>query len=164
MKINTTINTDQRLDFNMTPMIDCVFQLLIFFLLTLRYSATEGDFNIKMPLAAPEAKQVDDVQSPTIRVRLRSNPDGSLAGILMGERPLKSIAELHAEIRKIVRPGRAPGQTGGPDEVELECDYGLRYEYVIEAISAVSGYIANDGQTIVRLIDKVHFAPPKRPS
>ncbi len=34
----------------MTPMIDVVFQLLIFFMLTLKIIAPEGDFNINMPL------------------------------------------------------------------------------------------------------------------
>ena len=44
-----------KIPIDMTPMIDIVFQLLTFFCMTLRVSEAEGDFNIKMPLAAPKA-------------------------------------------------------------------------------------------------------------
>lgn len=36
---------------DMTPLIDIVFQLLTFFVMTLKVASLEGDFNIKMPLA-----------------------------------------------------------------------------------------------------------------
>ena len=45
----------QKVELQMTPMIDIVFQLLIFFIITFKIVAPEGDFNIKMPLAAPSA-------------------------------------------------------------------------------------------------------------
>ena len=41
-----------KIPLDMTPMIDVVFQLLTFFCMTLKIAAMEGDFNIKMPLAA----------------------------------------------------------------------------------------------------------------
>ena len=34
---------------DMTPMIDCVFQLMIFFMLTLKFVQAEGNFDINMP-------------------------------------------------------------------------------------------------------------------
>src|SRR6185503_11907614 len=66
---------------DMTPMIDIVFQLLSFFIFTLRISTQEGDFNIKMPLSAPRAGTPDPSQVPPIKVRIRSTTDGSCAGI-----------------------------------------------------------------------------------
>ena len=36
---------------DMTPMIDVVFQLMIFFMLTLKIVTEEGNFDINMPLA-----------------------------------------------------------------------------------------------------------------
>ena len=42
-----------KIPIDMTPMIDIVFQLLTFFVMTLKIVEAEGDFNIKMPLAAP---------------------------------------------------------------------------------------------------------------
>ena len=47
---------DQKISIDMTPMIDIVFQLLSFFIFTLKISAQEGDFMIKMPLAAPRRR------------------------------------------------------------------------------------------------------------
>ena len=47
-------NTDRRehIVLQMTPMIDIVFQLLIFFVFTFKIVLPEGDFNIRMPSAS----------------------------------------------------------------------------------------------------------------
>jgi hypothetical protein len=56
---------------------------------------------------------------------------------------------------------------GGPDEagalmeVEFDCDYGLKYNNVIEAITAVSGSKSRDSDKIERLIENIKFAPAK---
>ena len=39
----------EKLETNMSAMIDIVFQLLIFFMLTLKIVEPEGDFNVNMP-------------------------------------------------------------------------------------------------------------------
>jgi len=43
------IDIERKLAFDMTPMIDCTFQLVIFFMLTLNYSMEEQDERIKLP-------------------------------------------------------------------------------------------------------------------
>ena len=60
-----------KVDINMTPMIDVVFQLLSFFVMSFKIVAQEGDFNIKMPIGvvkwgmkmaqafSPQMKEVD---------------------------------------------------------------------------------------------------------
>ena len=52
-----------------------------------------------------------------------------------------------------------PGTGADDREIELDCDYNLRFEYVIDAITAVSGKV-QQGE-IVKLIDKIKFAPPR---
>jgi biopolymer transport protein ExbD len=42
-------NTEAKVEQNMTAMIDVVFQLLTFFVMSFKVAAMEGDFNIKMP-------------------------------------------------------------------------------------------------------------------
>jgi Biopolymer transport protein len=42
-----------KIDINMTPMIDIVFQLLAFFIMTLKIVQPEGDFDVRMPLEPP---------------------------------------------------------------------------------------------------------------
>ena len=151
----------EKVTLEMTPMIDVVFQLLVFFIMTFKIVSLEGDFNIRMPLAAPSAGPVDDILPP-IRVRLSAGPDGELTGILMGERTLSSFGELHNEIVAIVGTDSGPGSLAESAEVELDLDYNLRYEYVIEAITAVSGRV-DENNRIVRLIEKINFAPPREP-
>ncbi len=160
MKVKSSLNTEERLEFDMTPMIDCCFQLIIFFMLTLRYASPEGDFNIKMPLGTTAPARPDDTALPPIRVRLRAGGDGRLAGIQMNERPLAGFKDLRELVRSLAAGG-GPGSASQSPEVEFDCDYNLRFAYTIQAITAVSGYLADDGQTVVKLCDKIKFATPR---
>ncbi len=145
----------QRIELNMMPMIDVCFQLLIFFMLTLKIFASEGDFDIRMPIAAPSEGKPEEQENPPIVVRLKADDRGRMTSILLTERPLKNFQELREEIKSICA-GRDPKTL----EVELDCDYVLRYEYVMEAITHISGYVAPDG-TIVKLIEKIKFKPAR---
>ena len=75
MKFRHPIGRD-RIQLQMTPMIDIVFLLLIFFVMTFKIVAQEGDFNIKMPLAAPNASTIDDSLLPPLKLRLVADQDG----------------------------------------------------------------------------------------
>jgi len=160
MKVRNAGRED-KVELMMTPMIDIVFQLLIFFIMTFKIVAPEGDFNIKMPLNAPSEGLPDDNQLPPMKVRLRATASGRLAGIQLGQRTLPDFKALQMQVRDIVGDDRGPGSVAASTEIELDCDYGLRFESVIDAITAVSGYVASDGQNIVKLIEKIKFAPPR---
>jgi biopolymer transport protein ExbD len=161
MKIRHTTSSGQaKVEMQMTPMIDIVFQLLTFFMFSFKIASVEGDFNIRMPLAAPSAGLPADVPLPPIRVRLSAGPDGKISGIRMGENDLKSFAELHTQIIGIIGKDTGPGSQAEGAEVELDCDYDLRYEHVVAAITAIAGYVDADGN-VVKLIDKIKFAPPR---
>jgi len=151
---------DDKVELQMTPMIDIVFNLLIFFIMTFKVIALEGDFNIKMPLAAPSAGAPDDLQLPPMKVRLRAGADGMLAGISLNDRAIGTMEALRLEIIGFVGDNRGPGGIQETAEVELDCDYGLRYEHVIQAITSVSGYIDQTGN-VVKLVEKIKFAPPR---
>lgn len=164
MKIRkSAASGSDKVEMQMTSMIDVVFQLLTFFVMTFKIASVEGDFNIKMPLAAASSSASVEPMPP-IKVRLLADAQGVLAGIQMGERGLKTFSDLNTEIKKLVGPGGAgPSEEESPYEVEIEADYNLRYENVIAAITAVSGYVDQHGH-IVKLIEKLKFAPPKKPS
>lgn len=147
-----------KIELQMTPMIDVVFQLLIFFMFTFKIASQEGDFNVKMPVAGGAAMNTDVL--PPFKVRLVAGADGKLAGIQMDGNPIDSFPALHEAI--IDRIGvDATDAIKESAEVELDCDYGLHYRHVIDAITACSGYVSPDGN-IVKLIEKIRFAPPKR--
>src|SRR3954469_9849048 len=148
-----------KIPIDMTPMIDIVSQLLTFFCMTLRVSAAEGDFSIKMPLAAPRAGLPDPNQLPPIKVRLRADAAGNLVELSMNDRAFAGadrFKQLHNFIAGVV----GEGSLAASAEVELDCDFNLKYEYVIEAITAVSGTATPDGQ-VVKLVEKIKFAPPR---
>jgi len=186
-----------KIDINMTPMIDVVFQLLTFFMLTLKTVIVEGDFNIKMPLGA-SAGAAEDIPLPPLTVRMEATPEGGLAGVRLGERGmvgpelLGELAASEAAIESALAAARtdpaglararqarqtaidtlvATIQAGildtfGDDpakaedaELELDCDPGLEYDYVVSAITAASGIVRGDD--VIPLIQKIKFAPPR---
>lgn len=170
MKVrNTQRHADEKVEIQMTPMIDIVFQLLVFFIMTFKIVSPEGNFNIKMPIMAPSEGQPDPTQMPPIEVRLKAGPDGRLIGAAMNNRPLAPVTsddrrapfrDLQQQIREIVGDDRGPGSIAAETEVALDCDYQLRFEHVIEAITAVSGYVDNKGN-IIKVIEKIRFDPAR---
>jgi biopolymer transport protein ExbD len=149
----------ERINPDMTPMIDVVFQLLTFFMLTLKSVIPEGDFDIRMPLGAAAAAAPDDQLVPPIRVKMTAAADGRLAGMTMNGSPVRDFADLRTKVVSIVGTDTGPNSLAENTEVELDCDYGLSYENVVQAITAVSGMV-RDGQ-VVELIKKIKFTPVK---
>lgn len=144
-----------RVDLQMTPLIDVVFQLLTFFLMSFRIAAAEGDINLLLPRSIVEpgpANRAADV----IRVRLTARDDGNLASLeIMGRPPLagpRAFAELRASAVHIA--GAARHANRDDPIVELAVDDHLRYEYVVAAVAAVSGQVDDRG-TIAPLLRKV---------
>jgi biopolymer transport protein ExbD len=151
---------DGKVELQMTPMIDVVFQLLIFFALTFKIVPIEGDFNVKMPLASASSAPPTEVPLTPILVRLTAEPNGRLTGIFLGERNLgTNMQALRAAIIGIVGRESGPGSIAANTEVELDCDEHLDYRHVIDAFTAVSGYV-DPGGNVVTLIDKINFTPP----
>ena len=164
---HTTSSGQDKIELQMTPMIDIVFQLLVFFIMTFRIVSQEGDFNIKMPLAAPAEGSMES-QLPPIKVRLTAAPGGELEGVFLNDRPLQfspgarvTMLPLREEIIAIIGDDRGPGSVQEEAEVELDCDYRLHYVHVVEAITAVSGYIDPTTGEVVKLVEKIKFAPPR---
>jgi biopolymer transport protein ExbD len=148
-----------KIHIDMTPMIDVVFQLISFFMFSLKVVSPEGDFDIRMPLGRAANAVMDDQQVPPIRVKLSAGPDGTLAGISMNGNPVVDFNDLQKKVVSLVGAGRGPDSLADKTEVEMDCDYGLDYANVVRAITAVSGTV-QDGQ-VVELIKKIKFAPPK---
>lgn len=158
--VKRTSDLPDRIAIDMTPMIDVVFQLISFFMFSLKVVAPEGDFDIRMPIAAAAAAAPDDQQVPPVRVKLSAAPDGSLAAIAMNGTPVADFDELRKRIIGLVGADSGPNSLAEKTEVEFDADYALKYVNVVKAITAVSGKIEN-GQ-IVELIRKIKFTPPKK--
>jgi biopolymer transport protein ExbD len=162
MKIrkNAAAAGPDKIDINMTPMIDIVFQLLSFFIMSFKIVAMEGDFNVKMPLAAQSTGQQDS-SLPPLTVALKASPSGDLAKITLDQNDFgTNFQALHNHLAAHV--GQDTGPARDQYEVEFDCDYNLKYENVVNAITAVSGSRDKNGH-IIKLIEKIKFKPPRQP-
>ena len=163
MKIRHSTSSGQdKIELEMTPMIDIVFQLLIFFIMTFKIVSMEGDFNIKMPQASPSTVQQIEPDFPPMSLNLTADQDGMIARIQLNNDLMPSFPDVNRRIIELIGPP-TPGSDGEDNaEMELKFDFNLRYEYVIGAITAVSGY--KDGQgNVIKLIEKIRFNTPESP-
>lgn len=155
MKFRHRNRDDDRNELSMTSMIDIVFLLLVFFVMTFKISALEGDFNVKMPPPG-EGAASDNTDLP-IKLRLISDGAGNLQEIVLNEnlRFGTDWEQLRGHIVGMVGDNAGPSDASGP-EVEIDLDYDLHYVHVIAAITSVTGY--RTGNDIVRLVDRIKFA------
>jgi biopolymer transport protein ExbD len=153
-----------KIEAQMAPMIDVVFQLLIFFMLTLKILAPEGDFNINMPLGQAAQEDTSDINLD-IKVRLLANPDGTLQNIVLGKNQLGNDARVFDRLNSTIlgMVGR-PGERASDDMVvEIDADWGLHYAYTLQAVSACTGKLDPVSKQPVRYVEKIKLAQPRPP-
>jgi len=149
----------ERSGLNMTSMIDVVFLLLIFFVMTFKIVELEGDFSVRMPLAGSDSMTMDPTDLP-LKLRLQADENGKLTTMSLNEINLGTdFDQLRANVVELIGTTAPVEGEDGP-EIEIDTDYNLRYEYVIRSITAVSGY--KQGNEVVKLIEKIKFAKPRR--
>lgn len=150
----------EEIKLNMTAMIDIVFQLLVFFIMTFKVVALEGDFNVKMPLASSDASQEMDVFPTVIYVTLTAGANGNINNIVVDDEATYSDRNnMYKRLTSYVESKIAA--EGDPEkaletEVEFDISPQLKYRYTVEGIGAVSGRVQSDG-TIKKLIQKIKF-------
>ena len=152
---------DPNVKLNMTSMIDIVFQLLVFFIMTFKIVEMEGDFNVRMPLAAEETNVIEEVLPDLITVRLKVGAEGVIAGIdvdngVDGDSFFEN--DMYTKLTDFVE--RTIDAEGDPSEaieteVEFDIDYDLKYSYTVKAIESVSGKVVD--KQIKKLIEKIKF-------
>ncbi|QEG24717.1 ExbD/TolR family protein [Mariniblastus fucicola] len=160
MKYEPTENEDIKL--NMTSMIDIVFQLLVFFILTFKVVVQEGDYNVRMPIAAVDTESMDEPPE-LIRVMLRAGETGAISTIevddevevetLAGDTTAELYAQLNDYIDAKVSAGNDP-ESGVETEVEFDIDSNLKYRFTVQAIEAVSGKQLADGN-VKKLVENI---------
>lgn len=169
----------EEVKLNMTAMIDIVFQLLVFFVMTFKIVAMEGDFTIKMPLAADSVESIDTTLPDLITVSLAANDAGQLVSLTVdngsgaqsidgpffgtiekdGAAEVVPNDEAFASLTNYVEQqlaGEANPDAPVETEVEFDIAYGVKYFYTVKAIEAVSGRQLSDG-SVKKLIEKIKF-------
>ena len=163
MRIRHGSSTLNKIELQMTPMIDIVFQLNIFFLLTFKIVLPEGDFNIHMPSEA-SARAVEMSEALPMTLVMKATPDGGLAALQLAGRSFGNAPDAFLRLRRQIQEAvRAAGgsEKASELEVEIDADYNLNYVYVMRAMEAVVGYVDENDQ-VHDLIKRVKFTPPKQ--
>ncbi len=164
MKLSNTLSSENEdIKLNMTAMIDVVFQLLVFFILTFKIVANEGDFNVKMPLASnePPSNTFEDLKT-VISVKLNAGDNGNISGIDVSDQLQSSSLsgqDMFNELTNFVETvlaGNSDPSTADDVEVEFDIDYALKYQYTVQAIGSVSGKVLPD-DSVKKLIEKIKF-------
>jgi len=124
-----------RVELNMTPMIDVVFQLLIFFMVTLKLPAPEAMIETDLPTAkGPGTVKVEDVPPPEedfedIRLVIFKDQTGTVQRYV-NEMMIRGDGQLKRQLvdmRRIYPKGR----------VIVICADNVPYKYLVVAISIV---------------------------
>lgn len=164
MKIRRGTDGDSgKIEVQMAPMIDVVFQLLIFFMLTLKIIQPEGHFDINMPIGV--SKATSELIDQDIKVRLTANEDGSLQQVYFGQNPLGNdspacFERLNNQVAGLVGAG---GVFADDIAVEIDAAYNLDYEYTIKAVSSCLGRIDPATGRVQHYVSNIKFKPPQRP-
>ncbi|MFG0262242.1 MAG: ExbD/TolR family protein, partial [Novipirellula sp. JB048] len=88
---------NQKNELNMTSMIDIVFLLLVFFVMTFKVVEMEGDFSVRMPLG--DSQGVADPTDLGLKLRLHADSQGQLASMSLNDSDLGTdYDELRARI------------------------------------------------------------------
>ncbi|MFK7768925.1 MAG: ExbD/TolR family protein [Mariniblastus sp.] len=158
------VSEPEEIKLNMTAMIDIVFQLLVFFIMTFKVVTMEGDFTVKMPMASQNASSIDDVLPDIITVALRAGEDGKINSIIVDGDETFAEADMYRKLTQLIESrlgAEADPENEMETEVEFDIDYGLKYSYTVKAIEAVSGKVENG--VVKKLIEKVKFKDNKKP-
>ncbi len=153
---------------DMTPMIDIVFQLLVFFIMTFKIVTMEGDFKVKMPIATTQDNKMDEVFPTVLHVKIAAGDTGGVAQVEVdtdGDN-LQTFTNdwpgnLTAYVENVVAAVEGDPSTAQDTEVEFDIDFSLRYLHTVKAIESVSGIIQPD-RSIKKLIEKIKFKSKSR--
>lgn len=129
----------------MTAMIDVIFLLLIFFLLTARFRPQENFLPISLPAARADTQQFGKIEPLVIYVFTADNGCevwiGKLQTVLVEDETVGSDLVLLTE--KIADVLRAQKRTAG-DPVELVCAPDLKWKHLVRVYNTLFGMGVTD--------------------
>ncbi|HEY1067056.1 MAG TPA: biopolymer transporter ExbD [Pirellulales bacterium] len=128
---------DDKVDIQMTPMLDMIFQLLVFFILTFNPGEQEGQLEVQMSSTAGASSAapttIQDMAEIELGVPLvlKASSAGGLAGITIGSHSVTTMPELRSRVEQLA--------AGDPEamKVDLTASSNLDYQYVMQAIEVM---------------------------
>lgn len=131
---------------DMTPMIDVVFQLIIFFLVSSHLSRQDSQMKLPLPIAKSGETTKTKENDPRVTINVQKNGD-----ILFG-----NFAVTYDEL--VERLKHKHGQSGDALEVRVRCDRAAPYERLQPILRAcVASGIRNVSIAVFRPEDAKRF-------
>ena len=175
MKVRRGLEHDDTVELNMTSMIDIVFQLLVFFIMTFKIVAQEGDFNVRMPTAAsggPPSEEFNEPLKITLNAFTEQNSSdphffGRLSDIEVTEGlddkdppPPFTTWKQRGALRAYVEQVYFENRERESAEAILVLAPTLKYLEIIDVMTQISGKIDDSGR-LIKLYEKISFEAPK---
>lgn len=126
MKVRGSGGEAEKIEPQMAPMIDVVFQLLIFFMLTLKIIEPEGDFPINMPQGRPDPDPKKKVSIEPVVITMKVGAGGVLEAVQFAGNPAMSPQPITdgGVVKKFIadNPKEFEGydKAGGADKAAME--------------------------------------------
>lgn len=127
---------------NLTSMIDVIFQLLIYFVVTASFMVNEGVLSAKLPQGAAAAATDDELPPEEIIIKLTSGDDPGLVAIERGAFVYATFAELESDLnRQRYDPdiGQIDGLYPADSPVVIQADGKARWQHLVAAFNAAVG-------------------------
>jgi biopolymer transport protein ExbD len=139
------------MELNMTPMIDVIFQLLIFFMCSLHFKTLEGKLLSYLPKNGGIDPRWDNKYVPEIRVRLVYDEQvEGRARVFIGNRLCRDLGEMADTVSNAVADSRRAMQTV-PD-IKLDPDREIPCQAIVSALDELRrrnvntvGFAAKEG-------------------
>jgi len=134
-----------RVSLSITPMIDVVFQLLIYFLLTAGFVGNERHLRAEMPPEQAEGARDASftLELEPLVIRITRVPDGSALSLGAGLPQPREVQELERTLRDaMVAADRPYGIFAADHPIRIAADADVPWQDVVEVFNAVvsAGY------------------------
>jgi biopolymer transport protein ExbD len=123
----------EEVEMDLTPMIDVVFLLLIFFIVTMKFKVLEGKLETELPKdVGVNRSEIDELLE---KIEINIFPDKAREHgikILVNGRTMDSLATLRSELRRWFDIDEATRTTLYPESL-------INYEQVIKVVDVILG-------------------------
>jgi biopolymer transport protein ExbD len=131
----------EDMQLQMTSMIDVVFLLLIYFIITANFTIDEGTLLATMPGNSAQDRPEDDLDPPT-NIDLTSADDGVTYSIVVNGQRIQDATALSGFMKNRV----STGQMKADDIVQIKPQGVVRWQHVVNVFNAcVSAKLENVG-------------------
>ena len=124
------------LQLNITPMIDVIFQLLIYFIITASFTQDEGVLSAKMP--PQDGSDPPDIPPQTLVIQIEPAGRDYVLAIEGDPVPVRNFTELADRLRQMqFNPERGLRGVFKPDDpVRIRPEGQVRWQHVVNAFNA----------------------------